>query len=86
MASRHPTVIFTVNSLPSPKSMADSTSSPTILTSPSTVVVTALVFCIIKLCTCAREGGGEGGPRLCVYLGVETQGVPRLRWQNKPML
>jgi hypothetical protein len=50
--------------------MADSTSSPTILTSPSTVVVTALVFCIIKLCTCAREGGGEGGGALvCIFGG-----------------
>ena len=38
-----------------PSSMADSSSRPTILTSPSTVVVTALVFLIMRLWICRAE-------------------------------
>ena len=60
IASTTPAVIFIVNSLPSPSSIADSTSRPTILTSPSTVVVTALVFLIMRLWIWGREGQAGG--------------------------
>lgn len=62
-----PTVILSVNSRPSPSRMALSTSKPTILTSPSTVVVTALVFLIISL-------GAARGRVVCLKKNARLQG------------